>query len=1232
MIKHTFSDFSYAVNIESKKKKHKEILVCFIYNGVEVLKKVYVPEGRGVAYVFEAKRIIDQEMRDGSLAVYSHKFIFKNRKKGLQPKKIVDAVAKGEKASSVPLAPTKVATAKTDAPKESTPKGNGNKKWLIIGGCAVVVVALVLGTYFLTKSLTKPGEKEYPVSFETTGCEYQGDPVVKIGEKYECIFTPKADESVAIDYVKMGSKNLETSEYTFVDNVLTIQKVADANIAIKAHTTPLAYQVTFNGVGCALKEGSTTTIAIGGEYECDIIAERTTESPVISEITMNGTPITSLDYTFTGSHLHINKGATGPINITAGVETTVFNVSCDYPSSAIVFVGENTVKKGQDYGCKIESRDSKKAVNIDKVRMGSTELIPGPSADYQYDINEKQLHISKRATADISIVVSAVDAFYDVTYIFGPNCEKVSGPDTIAPGATLNCTFKAQEAPRRNTVTGVTIGGRKLDPAKKEYYFDEDTNELNVTTGATGNIVISVTSYDPGTDKFKATFDAGADCKDIDEITGIQLGSELIAHLEVADSVKDTKKVRVDAVVMGGIALKEGEQYTFDPTALENNFKVLSVTNNVLIKFSAVDIGQIVATPNYELSEDHYIVKSFTLPAGKSASDVESITIDPVYPSASNDGLPVTEIARGALNEFTGLQELSIPFIGGKYLAPGEETPMDGSQLFGHIFGDTPHAGLSATWQYYYDAAGVQHPRKFIIPNTLRYVTITGDNTVIPAGAFSGCRDILNIEFKSNTVSTIENSAFQNCESLRDIIIPTGVTMIQDCAFQNCTDLKHINLPSGLTTIGRYAFNGCTGFSRIYLNDSIIIVGEAAFSNVRYGVIACSKTKASIEKIDTWSKNWVDAATTVVYGATGIDDYISTTNFHYMLVKNDDGQTGAFVAEYLGDSAASEITIPYSVDNKDAVNEELYPIFGLGNNMFSEYTATTKFKFECTDLTSIGSYCFAYCYALNNLDGFNELTNLNEIGSYAFGACTSLKSINVPTSVSSIGEYAFAYTKVETFDLSTCTNLKSINTGVFYYCYETTSITLPEGLTYLGENIFEGCYKLTSLELNTSGIDTIPYALMYCANDLEHPERVSQLQSFTWVSNTKLKTIGGSAFGGCSKLTSITFGSATANHIPSTVGTIGDYAFTRCTSITNIYIDHGTATGDVSNINMGLEVFKAWTASQSLHLPSAYVTGGGFLSTEATTPWGWNLSRGMLEWGYFTCSKSGSVDLVITTN
>ena len=125
----------------------------------------------------------------------------------------------------------------------------------------------------------------------------------------------------------------------------------------------------------------------------------------------------------------------------------------------------------------------------------------------------------------------------------------------------------------------------------------------------------------------------------------------------------------------------------------------------------------------------------------------------------------------------------------------------------------------------------------------------------------------------------------------------------------------------------------------------------------------------------------------------------------------------------------------------------------------------------------------------------------------AFHRC-SLTSINLPDSVTSIGECAFircqSLTRINIPD-----SMTSIGDNAFRNCESLTCINLPDSVTSIGNSAFCGCESLTCINI---------------------PDSVT--------------SIGNSAFCGCESLTSI--------NIPDRVPSIGNSAFNRCESLTSI--------------------------------------------------------------------------------
>ncbi len=199
-----------------------------------------------------------------------------------------------------------------------------------------------------------------------------------------------------------------------------------------------------------------------------------------------------------------------------------------------------------------------------------------------------------------------------------------------------------------------------------------------------------------------------------------------------------------------------------------------------------------------------------------------------------------------------------------------------------------------------------------------------------------------------------------------------------------------------------------------------------------------------------------------------------------------------------------------------------------------------------------------YVTAIGGTDGYLSSENLQRVyfesgsrlttingGGFFFGCfsgCSNLTTIEIPESVTEIGDWAFMG------------------------CSKLTGVVLPEGLKILGSGAFTGCESLieeengiryvdkwvircdvetvtvATLRSDTRGIATSAFT---DPNWLADPdEKVNNLTSVNLPNS--LRVIGDYAFQGATKLTEIT--------IPEGVLYIGEYAFNRCSSLVNISI------------------------------------------------------------------------------
>ena len=88
----------------------------------------------------------------------------------------------------------------------------------------------------------------------------------------------------------------------------------------------------------------------------------------------------------------------------------------------------------------------------------------------------------------------------------------------------------------------------------------------------------------------------------------------------------------------------------------------------------------------------------------------------------------------------------------------------------------------------------------------------------------------------SNTVTWIDNGAFQGCEALFDVSLNEGLVEISECAFAGCYNLQKVKIPSTVKVIGNGAFKGteifevavpkgCQVHPNAFNKDTIVVYG-----------------------------------------------------------------------------------------------------------------------------------------------------------------------------------------------------------------------------------------------------------------------------------------------------------------------------------------------------------------------------------------------------------------------
>lgn len=148
-------------------------------------------------------------------------------------------------------------------------------------------------------------------------------------------------------------------------------------------------------------------------------------------------------------------------------------------------------------------------------------------------------------------------------------------------------------------------------------------------------------------------------------------------------------------------------------------------------------------------------------------------------------------------------------------------------------------------------------------------------NTVTSIGnfAFYECESLISVNMTDN-VTSIGNSAFEYCTGLISISLSNSLETIGECSFHKCTSLTSLVIPNSLSVISDEAFSKCRSLTTVIIPNSILVIGYSAFEACPFSSITIP---ASVEFIDEYAFSYCSNLKTIYYEAQNpISGYSNT--------------------------------------------------------------------------------------------------------------------------------------------------------------------------------------------------------------------------------------------------------------------------------------------------------------------------------------------------------------------
>ena len=166
--------------------------------------------------------------------------------------------------------------------------------------------------------------------------------------------------------------------------------------------------------------------------------------------------------------------------------------------------------------------------------------------------------------------------------------------------------------------------------------------------------------------------------------------------------------------------------------------------------------------------------------------------------------------------------------------------------------------------------------------------------------------------------------------------------------------------------------------------------------------------------------------------------------------------------------ASLDIKVQQSTDNKPF--GEYHTIVD-GIKQFS----TNIEDYTITDTTRLSEYTGDSFTLFSHIKSVNIPTTVTSLSSQCFSGCSSLIEITIPDSVTSIGNTCFKNCSSLT-GITIPNGVISLSSQCFYGCSSLTGITIPESVTSLRDWCFSICSSLKEITIP----DAVTSIEMYC--------------------------------------------------------------------------------------------------------------------------------------------------------
>ena len=295
--------------------------------------------------------------------------------------------------------------------------------------------------------------------------------------------------------------------------------------------------------------------------------------------------------------------------------------------------------------------------------------------------------------------------------------------------------------------------------------------------------------------------------------------------------------------------------------------------------------------------------------------------------------------------------------------------------------------------------------------------TVESGTEKIEENALAGAKNLTKLVFNTE-LKEVSSRAVSNVLNLKEIVFNDNLETIGDYAFWGLGKLENLTLGKNVTSIGKWAFENCTALKSVYIPAKVEKL-DSVFTG-------CNALEAINVSPDNASYSSVDGVLLNKNGSKIVQYPIAKQDTEYTVPST--------VTDIATDAFEGTKIEKFKVADGNTAFKAIDGVLFTKDNYLQTYPVANKAKSYTVPVGTVKILNSAF--KNSNLENITFNEGLKNIEPNAFFNCNKVQEYNLPSTVETIGYYAFAYNS------------------------SLTTITIPASVNDIGNNVFNRCYNI----------------------------------------------------------------------------------------------------------------------------------------------------------------------------